>query len=313
MTINLCKLSKLTRSTRQSAMYDEKPNLSKGEWISVLKLSTKWLFNDLRKLAISQLSSLSIPAIDLICLAKEYRVYDWLLKGYERVVSRLVSQSFSGVPPNAPLSSQEGRKIGMEVALMLSGIAIRQLRSGGDNIPLAIRRNDILEKFKEEFDSIQREERHFMTRANRDAEAEEKVVEETRLKGTTSCEGKERTQKKKRKTAKQLLGTVKEEKGEVTSVAKDDEKPLTQEAKGSQEAHEGHLDKEKLKQEGEENEDEGSEQEIVEGTAEEIKPRRRNSFAEGSSASGTKTPPAKTPELVIDLEQARSKLQSWFA
>ncbi|KAH6867908.1 hypothetical protein BKA70DRAFT_1087318, partial [Coprinopsis sp. MPI-PUGE-AT-0042] len=41
---------------RASAMYDERPTLTKDEWISVLKLSTKWLFNDLRELAITYLS-----------------------------------------------------------------------------------------------------------------------------------------------------------------------------------------------------------------------------------------------------------------
>ncbi|KAH6894007.1 hypothetical protein BKA70DRAFT_1077901, partial [Coprinopsis sp. MPI-PUGE-AT-0042] len=41
---------------RTSAMYDPEPILTKDEWISVLKLSSKWLFNDLRKLAICYLS-----------------------------------------------------------------------------------------------------------------------------------------------------------------------------------------------------------------------------------------------------------------
>jgi hypothetical protein len=136
-------------------MYDEKPELSKAEWTSVLKLSTKWFFNDLRELAISQLSSIWISPIDRICLAKEYRVYDWLLRGYEQVVYDLVSihGSLKG------LSAREGGRIGMEVALELSGIAIRQLRKGGGAITLDMRKHDIFEAFKEEFDCIQRDER----------------------------------------------------------------------------------------------------------------------------------------------------------
>ncbi|KAH6867909.1 hypothetical protein BKA70DRAFT_1029404, partial [Coprinopsis sp. MPI-PUGE-AT-0042] len=41
---------------RASAMYNNRPKLTKEEWISVLRLSTKWLFNDLRQLAISYLT-----------------------------------------------------------------------------------------------------------------------------------------------------------------------------------------------------------------------------------------------------------------
>ncbi|KAH6893985.1 hypothetical protein BKA70DRAFT_1532761, partial [Coprinopsis sp. MPI-PUGE-AT-0042] len=37
---------------RSPAAYHSKPSLTQAEWISVLKLSTKWQFNDIRKTAI---------------------------------------------------------------------------------------------------------------------------------------------------------------------------------------------------------------------------------------------------------------------
>ncbi|KAH6903364.1 hypothetical protein BKA70DRAFT_1514263, partial [Coprinopsis sp. MPI-PUGE-AT-0042] len=113
---------------RASAMYDDKPILTKDEWISVLRLSTLWLFrNALRELAINHLSAIEMDAIDRICLAKEHRVYDWLLQGYEQVIERLlVSDDPDGEPMT--LTTQEGTRIGMDVALELSGVAIRRLR-----------------------------------------------------------------------------------------------------------------------------------------------------------------------------------------
>ncbi|KAH6907067.1 hypothetical protein BKA70DRAFT_1286143, partial [Coprinopsis sp. MPI-PUGE-AT-0042] len=132
---------------RASAMYDAEPGLSQDEWISVLKLSTLWRFNELRKLAISHLSwswpRPTMDPIDRICLAKEYRVYDWLLQGYQ----------------------QEGEKIGMEVALELSG----------RKAPLR----------DQEFECIRVEGTQFMTKAER--------MEETRVE-----EGLKRNQKAKK-------------------------------------------------------------------------------------------------------------------
>ncbi|KAH6907068.1 hypothetical protein BKA70DRAFT_1150737 [Coprinopsis sp. MPI-PUGE-AT-0042] len=96
---------------RASAMYDDRPALTAEEWTSVLKLSTQWLFNDLRKLAISHLSSTKMDAIDRICLAKEYRVYDWLLEGYEQIVHRLLTFD-AACGPQTILTTQEGKRIG---------------------------------------------------------------------------------------------------------------------------------------------------------------------------------------------------------
>ncbi|KAH6867899.1 hypothetical protein BKA70DRAFT_1242810 [Coprinopsis sp. MPI-PUGE-AT-0042] len=66
--------------------------------------ATKWLFNDLRQLAISHLSPIDMDAIDRICLGKEYRVPEWLLEGYKQVVNRL------SIPINGSVWNQSRRE-----------------------------------------------------------------------------------------------------------------------------------------------------------------------------------------------------------
>ncbi|KAH6901053.1 hypothetical protein BKA70DRAFT_1569126 [Coprinopsis sp. MPI-PUGE-AT-0042] len=174
---------------RASAMYDDKPTLTKDEWISVLKLSTLWLFDDPRKLAINHLSGIKMDAIDRICLAKEHRVYDWLLQGYEQVIERLlVSDDPDGEPMT--LTTQEGTRIGMDVALELSGVAIRRLRGAERKATLKSLESDVLGVFQQEFNCIQKERARSMTRAERFEEATKKVKEEEEAKKGLAEEAK---------------------------------------------------------------------------------------------------------------------------
>jgi hypothetical protein len=155
-------------------LYDERPTLTTDQWISVLKLSTKWFFNDLRKLAISQLSSIRMDAIDRICLAKEYRVYDWLLGAYERIVYQLVAPTYFA----QTLTAEDGKKIGMEVALELSGMAILYLKSSG---PLNLKavKASILRSFSDELECVKQDELRFTTRGDRmREEAVQRATEE---------------------------------------------------------------------------------------------------------------------------------------
>ncbi|KAH6867898.1 hypothetical protein BKA70DRAFT_1452421 [Coprinopsis sp. MPI-PUGE-AT-0042] len=173
---------------RASAMCDERPALTTNEWVSVLKLSTLWLFNDLRKLAIAHLSSTKMDPIDLICLAKEYRVHDWLQEGYVQVIERLLTfRDFDdtvGMPTT--LTALEGKRIGMEVALELSGIAIRRMRQPDRMASLKNVKGDILDVFKEEFDCVLREARQFMTSAER-LEDEARKKTESKIQEEKKC------------------------------------------------------------------------------------------------------------------------------
>ncbi|KAH6894003.1 hypothetical protein BKA70DRAFT_1160824 [Coprinopsis sp. MPI-PUGE-AT-0042] len=200
---------------RASAMYDWRPILTQDEWIDVLKLSSKWLFNDLRQLAIEHLHfpfphpgycHITDP-IERICLAKEYHVYDWLIQGYEQVIERLLT---SDNPDGSPmtLTAQEGKRIGMDVALELSGIAIRRVRLDERKDSLMDARSDVLDAFKEEFDCVREGGARFMTRAelleeearkaDKEAEAEikrKKEAEEESLRLVREAESKEEAEK----------------------------------------------------------------------------------------------------------------------
>jgi hypothetical protein len=174
----------LTHFFRASAMYDEKPTLTKDEWISVLKLSTRWLFNDLRKLAITHLSATQMDAMDRISLAKEYRVYDWLLRGYEQVTYRLLTFNATAVGSKTTLTAEEGRLIGMDAALELSGVVIRRMRWKEGNGLWKDPKEDILDAFKDEFCCVRRDEARFMTRSEHmQEEAERQKVAEDQQTG----------------------------------------------------------------------------------------------------------------------------------
>ncbi|KAH6908502.1 hypothetical protein BKA70DRAFT_1280032 [Coprinopsis sp. MPI-PUGE-AT-0042] len=57
------------------------PLLSKAEWISVLKLSTTWRMDKIRRAAIEKLSKIGLSPLQKISLAREYRVSAWLSQG----------------------------------------------------------------------------------------------------------------------------------------------------------------------------------------------------------------------------------------
>lgn len=62
--------------------------LSKAQWLVVLKLSTAWGFTHHRKKAIHSLSTQISDPTELITLAREYSITKWLASGYEMLVQR---------------------------------------------------------------------------------------------------------------------------------------------------------------------------------------------------------------------------------
>ncbi|KAJ2930138.1 hypothetical protein H1R20_g6952, partial [Candolleomyces eurysporus] len=95
--------------------------LSKDEWLSVLKLSTRWLFNNLRKKAIEELACSDLGPIEKIQLGKEYNIEAWLLSGCSDLVSR-----------EPVISIEDAEKIDWKVAINLYII-----RDGVKTDPLA--------------------------------------------------------------------------------------------------------------------------------------------------------------------------------
>lgn len=79
------------------------------EWISVLKLSTMWCFDDMRKLAIKELSrKIKIDPVTQIILSRQYKVSEWAYSGHERLVVR-----------SEPISVAEAERLGLSTAIRL--------------------------------------------------------------------------------------------------------------------------------------------------------------------------------------------------
>ncbi|KAF9268509.1 hypothetical protein L218DRAFT_917291 [Marasmius fiardii PR-910] len=66
-------------------------DLNRGQWISVLKLSTFWELSEIRTLAISEVSKTNLSFMDKIALGRRYRVKEWLSGGLTGMVDPLSS------------------------------------------------------------------------------------------------------------------------------------------------------------------------------------------------------------------------------
>jgi len=69
--------------------------MSKAEWRSVLKLATAWRMHAARELAIKKLTELRLPPIEMILIAREYRVPAWLREGVVALAESLQCQETS--------------------------------------------------------------------------------------------------------------------------------------------------------------------------------------------------------------------------
>jgi hypothetical protein len=91
------------------------------EWLSALKLSSKWGFTALREEAIAQLNKLPMSPIQQVLFARQYSVPSWLAKGYVDILARM-----SDLENPRFLSQEDAKELGWEVALELSNIALRR-------------------------------------------------------------------------------------------------------------------------------------------------------------------------------------------
>ncbi|KIO04195.1 hypothetical protein M404DRAFT_48882, partial [Pisolithus tinctorius Marx 270] len=88
-------------------------DLDYDQWMSVLKLSTTWEFTGLSNAAIEYLDCLLRPLdpITKVELALQYNIQEWLLSALLMLARR-----------SAPISIEEGRRIGFENALKLASV-----------------------------------------------------------------------------------------------------------------------------------------------------------------------------------------------
>ncbi|KAI6139120.1 hypothetical protein BKA82DRAFT_4459308 [Pisolithus tinctorius] len=83
-----------------------------SHWISVLKLSTMWEFTNLRTTAMSWLDTdATLDHVEKIVLAAQYGTDEWLLRSLLALAKK----------PD-PISVEEGRRLGLEVALKLASV-----------------------------------------------------------------------------------------------------------------------------------------------------------------------------------------------
>ncbi|KAI5983060.1 hypothetical protein EDD15DRAFT_2179678, partial [Pisolithus albus] len=121
----------LLRAFMYRSVYGQ--DLDRNQWISVLKLSTMWDFHGLRNAAIQHLdvSSKSLNPIDKVELALQYDIKEWLLPALLALAQR-----------SAPISVEEGRRIGFENALKLASVREKlKLRTVEEKIDLPHRRS----------------------------------------------------------------------------------------------------------------------------------------------------------------------------
>jgi hypothetical protein len=84
--------------------------MGRNEWESALKLSMIWGMSDVRNVAIENLAD-DIDSMDRILLGQAYGVPDWLLSGCKTLAER-----------DEPISGQEGRRLGPDIAVKLCQI-----------------------------------------------------------------------------------------------------------------------------------------------------------------------------------------------
>ena len=112
--------------------------MGREEWISVLKLSNLWAFAELRHKAVEELLMTNIDPVEMVMLAREYKVEILLVKGYVGLITR-----------NKGPSAEEAKRLGYETTIQLYGR--RELYSKGNPMNL----DGIVRKmFEEELDDI---------------------------------------------------------------------------------------------------------------------------------------------------------------
>ncbi|KZP24179.1 hypothetical protein FIBSPDRAFT_674445, partial [Athelia psychrophila] len=84
------------------------PKKTTSQWTSILHLSAKWDFENIKLLAIDNLTTSADP-VDKIVLGRRYVITEWLAGAYEAVCTRA-----------DPLTLEEGMKLGVEDTVRIS-------------------------------------------------------------------------------------------------------------------------------------------------------------------------------------------------
>ncbi|EEB91828.1 hypothetical protein MPER_09749 [Moniliophthora perniciosa FA553] len=81
---------------------------TRDEWMSILRLSTMWDFQKIRRIAIEKLQKLHMTPFEKVMLGREFTVNDWQWDGYVDLITR----------PSV-LTMEEASKIGYADSIQL--------------------------------------------------------------------------------------------------------------------------------------------------------------------------------------------------
>jgi hypothetical protein len=119
--------------------------MTKQDWISILKLATKWNFKDFRALALEKLTRETMDPIEKVSLAGAYDIPQWLRTGFDTLATR-----------NEPLSVAEAKEIGYPVAIRVCQIReeIRVFSHQNDPLLVGSAYKAIEREFREELGQV---------------------------------------------------------------------------------------------------------------------------------------------------------------
>ena len=143
-----------------------------GEWRSVLKLSTKWQFNQLRQLAIEALDKQKIPTMNLVVDAYLYDIPHWLIKGYIGFINGL--QSLKGGNEEDEVNRQwmarAAEKIGYSNVIELQSIVLARYRRAERKVAIRTAEEDIKESpiLSKQFQDMMKKARMYEPKGSED-------------------------------------------------------------------------------------------------------------------------------------------------
>jgi len=102
--------------------------LKKDDWISILRLATRWYFLNIRKIAIKKLETLSLSHLENIIIGREMKISKRLIEGYIGVVGS-----------SNTISDEAAAVIGWQTALKLCRLREERSRkssSWAESVPM---------------------------------------------------------------------------------------------------------------------------------------------------------------------------------
>ncbi|KAH7928669.1 hypothetical protein BV22DRAFT_1126329 [Leucogyrophana mollusca] len=82
-----------------------------AEWTPVLKLSSMWEFELVKKVAVEKMQSFEIDPVEKACLAKECDVPQWLVPALNEIAKR-----------REPIGVEDVEKLGLDLALKMAAV-----------------------------------------------------------------------------------------------------------------------------------------------------------------------------------------------